>query len=80
MKETVDSFPPIHTGSFLTKEQAEQFREAFKNVTSVVRCCDCIYFEQDNIPAKGCGYCDLIERTFREEDYCSYGQLKQEGR
>ena len=41
MKETSDSFPPLHTGSFLTKEQAEQFKEAFKNLTVVVRCKDC---------------------------------------
>ena len=31
----------VHTGSFLTKEQAEQFRDTFKNLTVVVRCKDC---------------------------------------
>ena len=36
-----DSIPQLHTGSFLTKEQAEQFKEAFKNLTVVVRCKDC---------------------------------------
>lgn len=36
-----DVIPQIHTGSFLTKEQAEQFKEAFKDLTVVVRCKDC---------------------------------------
>ena len=36
-----DSIPQFHTGSFLTKEQAEQFRDTFKNLTVVVRCKDC---------------------------------------
>lgn len=36
-----ESFPQLHTGSFLTKEQAEQFRDTFKNLTVVVRCKDC---------------------------------------
>ena len=36
-----DQMPQLHTGSFLTKEQAEQFRGTFKNLTVVVRCKDC---------------------------------------
>lgn len=36
-----DQMPQLHTGSFLTKEQAEQFKDTFKNLTVVVRCKDC---------------------------------------
>lgn len=41
----IDQMPQLHTGSFLTKEQAEQFKEAFKNLTVVVRCKDCKYYD-----------------------------------
>jgi hypothetical protein len=36
-----DSTPHIHTGTFLTKEQAEQFKDVFKDLTVVARCKDC---------------------------------------
>ena len=41
-----DSIPHLLTGSFLTKEQAEQFMDTFKNLTVVVRCKDCRFGEQ----------------------------------
>lgn len=45
-------------------------------IKELVRCRNCVFFEQDNIPAIGCGHCELIERTFGGDDYCSYGQRR----
>ena len=39
-----DFSKPI-TGSFLTNEQAEQFKNAFKDFVNVIRCKDCIHGE-----------------------------------
>ena len=36
-----DVIPQINTGSFLTKEQVERFKDDFKDLTVVVRCKDC---------------------------------------
>lgn len=60
----IDQMPQLHTGSFLTKEQAEQFKEAFKNLTVVVRCKDCKngqYEEWDN------GEC--VDKTIYCDEY-----------
>ena len=50
-----DVIPQIYTGSFLTKEQAEQFKEAFKDMTVVVRCKDCKHrpIKPDNYKGSG---------------------------
>ena len=57
-----DQMPQLHTGSFLTKEQAEQFRETFKNLTVVVRCKDC-RFLIDHYGFMNDGYCaNMIDK------------------
>lgn len=73
-----DSIPQLHTGSFLTKEQAEQFKEAFKNLTVVVRCCDCIYWQDANggYPHIGCKWRE--DETPDPDDFCSAGERRTE--
>lgn len=73
MKETVDSFPPLHTGSFLTKEQAEQFKEAFKNLTVVVRCKDC-----KKQGSYDCHITSLTGQTSTDDWFCADGERRSE--
>lgn len=72
-----DQMPQLHTGSFLTKEQAEQFRDTFKNLTVVVRCCDCIYWQDNNdgYPHIGCKWRE--DETPDPDDFCSAGERKE---
>lgn len=73
-----DSIPQLHTGSFLTKEQAEQFKETFKNLTVVVRCKDCIYWQDNNdgYPHIGCKWRE--DETPDPDDFCSAGERRTE--
>ena len=73
-----DSIPQFHTGSFLTKEQAEQFKETFKNLTVVVRCCDCVYWQDNNsgYPHIGCKWRE--DETPDPDDFCSAGERRTE--
>lgn len=74
----IDQMPQLHTGSFLTKEQAEKFKEAFKNLTVVVRCCDCIYWQDNNdwYPHIGCKWRE--DETPDPDDFCSAGERRSE--
>lgn len=47
-----------------------------KEQEAVVKCKDCIHFAQDNIPTDGCGFCELLSRTYCGNDYCSYGERR----
>ena len=59
---------------WLTPEKAEQLKKEF---TKIVRCKDCIHFNADNIPEEGCGYCELLSRTYESEHFCSDGERKE---
>ena len=65
-----DVIPQIHTGSFLTKEQAEQFKEAFKDLTVVVRCKDCTQNNQCSIQFK------FADADNPGEWFCAYGKRR----
>ena len=69
--------PQIHTGSFLTKEQAEQFKEAFKDLTAVVRCKDCKWGDAVK-NAKGEPMVECLgEELLKEPDwYCADGERR----
>lgn len=41
MTKPIDDFPKPITGTFLTNEQAEQFKNVFKDFVQVIRCKDC---------------------------------------
>ena len=41
------------------------------DVKPVVRCKDCVYWS-----SKETRYCNMLQGTFRENDYCSYGERK----
>lgn len=47
--------------------------EIVYNRKELIRCEDCIHFHCANVPEKGCGWCELISRTYQSNDYCSYG-------
>lgn len=52
-------------------------KDAAETLKTIVRCENCAFFKYDNKPAEGCGYCDLLERTFFYNDYCSQGVNKK---
>lgn len=71
-----DSTPHLHTGTFLTKEQAEQFKDVFKDLTVVVRCRDCkhCFVEGDNVRYN---VCDLNHNKCQPDDwFCADGERK----
>lgn len=68
----IDQMPQIHTGSFLTKEQAEQFRDTFKNLTVVVRCEDCKNLGYTNSH----WFCKWLNRCVDEDWFCADGERK----
>ena len=37
----------------------------------IVRCKDCIHFNFDNKPEEGCGFCELLSRTYQSDHYCA---------
>lgn len=80
MKETekvpFDSMPQLIRGSFLTKEQLEKLKEPFKDVVSVVRCRDCIYWQDNNdgYPHIDCKWRE--DETPDPDDFCSAGERK----
>lgn len=47
-------------------------------IRTVTLCKDCIHFNADNIPEEGCGYCELLSRTYESEHYCADGERKEE--
>ena len=69
----IDQMPQLHTGSFLTKEQAEQFRDAFKNLTVVVRCKDCKNLGYTNSH----WFCKWLNRCVDEDWFCADGERKE---
>ena len=69
----IDQMPQLHTGSFLTNEQAEQFKEAFKNLTVVVRCKDCKHGRQYEPNAIDCEYRELATEP---DWFCADGVAK----
>ena len=40
----------------------------------LVRCNSCLHFHQDNIPEDGCGFCELLSRTYEGNHYCADGE------
>ena len=71
-----DQMPQLHTGSFLTQEQAEQFKDTFKNLTVVVRCKDCKHFEIEN--GNIYGFCKINHGTYIKADwFCADGERKE---
>lgn len=70
--------PQIHTGSFLTKEQAEQFKEAFKDMTVVVRCKDCkeCYFASNRVPHEQSWACGKHGIDVTLDWYCADGDRR----
>lgn len=69
-----DSTPHLHTESFLTKEQAEQFKDVFKNVVAVVRCRDCkhCFTDGDNVRFN---VCELNHNKVQSDDwFCADGE------
>lgn len=66
-----DLISQIYTGSFLTKEQAEQFKDIFKNLTLVVRCKDCKN-QYDPI------HCQMYSEGMKTPDdwYCADGERR----
>ena len=48
-----------------------------KRFIEVVRCKDCIFFQQDDKPVPGCGFCELVSRTYDGYHYCSDGIRKE---
>lgn len=45
-------------------------------IRSVTLCKDCIHFNADNIPEEGCGFCELLSRTYESEHFCADGERK----
>lgn len=70
-----DSIPQLHTGSFLTKEQAEQFKEAFKNLTVVIRCKDCKNGSMDSVSYPQF-WCSAHTEYHEGEYFCADGERK----
>ena len=71
-----DSIPQLHTGSFLTKEQAEQFKEAFKNLTVVVRCKDCHYGIRNSQEDIFCIKAIYNDKYKRPDWFCADGERR----
>ena len=55
----------------------EDIMELLKEQEAVVRCKDCIFFQQDDKPEPGCGFCGLVSRTYDGYHYCSDGIRKE---
>ena len=66
----------VDTGSFLTKEQAEQLRDTFKNLTVVVRCKDCkeYYFASNRVPHEQSWACGKHGIDVTPDWYCADGE------
>lgn len=73
----IDQMPQLHTGSFLTKEQAEQFRDAFKNLTVVVRCKDCKHYNIIGC-SEGFGWCEKYGTGHTDDWFCADGERRTE--
>lgn len=54
-----DSMPQLHTGSFLTKEQVEQFKDVSKNIIAVIRCKDCIHYRYYGLSKETISECTI---------------------
>ena len=73
-----NSIPQFHTESFLTWQQAEQFKDVFKNMVVVIRCRDCKHHDPEN------GRCDngnsIIWNLPRPDDwFCADGERQLSG-
>ena len=76
-----DQIPQLHTESFLTKEQAEQFRDTFKNLTVVVRCRDCKHWLSPGIGYKNADLGRCMGRGHglqKSEFFCADGERRSE--
>ena len=69
-----DAIPQIHTGSFLTKEQAEQFKKAFKDMTVVVRCKYCKHQNWVNAETENI-VCKVGRGTNPPDWFCADGEM-----
>lgn len=70
-----NDFPKPITGSFLTNEQAEQFKNAFKDFVQVIRCKDCIHggIDSASYPHYWCS----PHSEYHEADwYCADGERR----
>ena len=57
---------------------AQAILNLLREQPEVILCRECVNFRMDNVPEEGCGYCNLLERTFYCTDYCSQA-VKQDG-
>ena len=46
------------------------------DVVEVVRCKDCVYFEEDYVYAEGFVLCPAIGMEVTDMDFCSYGERR----
>ena len=76
-----------HDALVLLKEQQEEIENLKQTAQSmmegivvsqpqIVRCKDCVHFCADNIPEDGCGFCELLSRTYRADHYCADGKRR----
>lgn len=70
-----NDFPTPITGSFLTNEQAEQFKNAFRDFVQVVRCKDCKHWETESALF---GKCELwhLCGVYGADWFCADGERK----
>lgn len=55
------------------KEVAKDALLLLQEQRNIVHCADCLHFRNDGIPENGCGYCELLSRTYEGRHYCADG-------
>lgn len=79
LREVVNN---LRLGRHLNKDAALNLMErAIDNlppadVVEVVRCKDCVYFEEDYVYAEGFVLCPAIGMEVTDMDFCSYGERR----
>lgn len=57
-------------------EWTDEAIDLLKEPEQLVHCSECIHFRADNVPYKGCGFCELLSRTYEGQHYCADGVAK----
>lgn len=79
----------VHTIYFNSQRNAETVKRIMEvddsipnaatvcDMVEVVRCKDCVYYNEDNMQPHS-GWCEYLERGEYNEHYCNYGERKEQ--
>lgn len=71
LESFISDFKP-YAGNKSDWQKVYNARDVLKKYDNT-HCKNCLHFTRNNIPADGCGFCNLLERVFEGDiDYCSY--------